>query len=253
MKILVTNDDGIFAEGIRSLTKALVDVGDVFVIAPNRQRSATGHAITMHEPLRVERVNYFELDVEAWAVSGTPSDCVKLGVEVLMKEKPDIIFSGINKGANLGTDVLYSGTVSAAIEGAMLGFPSIAVSLAAYQDLDYAFAAKFSKNLAQLLKEKHLPEETLLNVNIPNLKEEFIKGVRVSSLGVRKYKNSFIERIDPQGQSYYWMGGEILDEDNGEHTDIFSIKSGYISVTPIHFDLTRFDLLSQVEQWNIKK
>lgn len=253
MKILLTNDDGIFAQGIRDLAKALIDIGDVFVVAPNRQRSATGHAITMHEPLRAEKIDYFDMKLQAWAVSGTPSDCVKLGIEALMKDLPDIVFSGINRGPNLGTDVLYSGTVSAAIEGAMLGFPSVAVSLASFKDLDYSFAAKFSKKIAKLVIEKQLPKDTLLNVNIPNQNEEVIQGVKITTLGVRKYKNSFIERIDPHGEPYYWLGGEAVDEINGEETDIHSINQGYISITPIHFDLTKFELLERLEQWNIQK
>jgi len=251
LKILVTNDDGVYADGIRSLVGALRDIGDVFVVAPNRQRSASGHSITMHEPLRAEKVDFFGMNIPAWAINGTPSDCVKLGIEALIKEKPDLVFSGINRGSNLGTDVLYSGTVSAAIEGAMLGLPSIAISLAYNNEWNYTCAANFSKKLAQQVYTKILPVDTLINVNVPNNNEK-IQGVNITTLGIRKYKNSFIERIDPHGEAYYWMGGEISDEDNGEPTDIWSVQNNYISITPIHFDLTKFEYIKKLEEWNIK-
>ncbi|KXG76846.1 5'/3'-nucleotidase SurE [Thermotalea metallivorans] len=253
MRILVTNDDGIYAEGIYKLACALEKLGEVWVVAPDRQRSATGHAITMHHPLRAEKVKLLHTSFQAWSVNGTPTDCVKLAVEALMDHKPDIVFSGINKGPNLGTDVLYSGTVSAAIEGAILGIPAVAVSLADYQNVCYDYAAEFCTLLADKVINHSLPPDTLLNVNIPNTTKEKIKGVKITTLGVRKYKNSFIERIDPRGQIYYWLGGEIVDHENGEGTDIHSIQNQYISITPIHFDLTKFDLIDQLHQWNIQK
>lgn len=249
MKILVTNDDGVFADGIKNLAKSLSEVGEVYVIAPNRQRSASGHSITMHKPLRAEKVNFFDTDIPAWAVSGTPSDCVKLGIEAIMKEKPDIVFSGINKGANLGTDVLYSGTVSAAIEGAMFGLPSIAVSLQYGKEMDFTYAADFSKKISKMVYHKKLPVDTLININFPNSKK--INDVKITTLGVRRYKNSFVERIDPHGNSYYWMGGEALDENNGEKTDIWAVKNNYVSITPIHFDITNYQLIEQLKDWKI--
>ncbi|QEK12188.1 5'/3'-nucleotidase SurE [Crassaminicella thermophila] len=252
MKILITNDDGIYAEGIYKLACSLKRMGNIYVVAPDRQRSATGHAITMHEPLRAEKIKFFDKDFDAWAVSGTPTDCVKLAIEALVKEKIDIVFSGINKGPNLGTDVLYSGTVSAAIEGAILGYPAVAVSLADFKNVNYDVAAEFCCIVADIISKNPLPPDTLLNINIPNCKKENIKGVDVTTLGVRKYKNSFIERIDPRGQSYYWLGGEVIDEKNNEGTDIYSIKNNCISITPIHFDLTKFDLIEQVKKWNIQ-
>ncbi|WP_053957308.1 5'/3'-nucleotidase SurE [Inediibacterium massiliense] len=252
MNILVTNDDGIFAPGIYSLACALSKVGKVYVVAPNRQRSATGHAITMHEPIRAEKVKFFDEDFDAWAVSGTPADCVKIGIQGLIKEKIDMVFSGINKGPNLGTDVLYSGTVSAAIEGAILGYPSVAISLASFKDLDYNCAAEFSTKIAKKLIENKLPPDTLLNVNVPNCTKEEIKGVHISTLGVRKYNNTFIERKDPWGEAYYWLGGELVDEKNEEGTDTYSIENNYIAITPIHFDLTRFDLMKKVKKWDIQ-
>ncbi|AOT68114.1 5'/3'-nucleotidase SurE [Geosporobacter ferrireducens] len=251
MKILITNDDGIFAEGILKLACSLEKIAKIFIVAPDRQRSATGHAITMHEPIRASKVKLLDRNFEAWSVSGTPTDCVKLGIEVLLRERPDLIFSGINSGANLGTDVLYSGTVSAAIEGAILGFPSAAVSLADFSELDYDYAAEFSLTLAKKMMENKLPPDTLLNVNVPNCKKEEIRGVSITTLGVRKYKNSFIERIDPRGQAYYWLGGEIVDEDHLEGSDLYCVKNKMISITPIHFDLTKFNLIRDLESWNI--
>ncbi|MFZ5965800.1 MAG: 5'/3'-nucleotidase SurE [Bacillota bacterium] len=251
MKILVTNDDGVFAEGIYKLAVALSTIGNVTVVAPDRQRSATGHAITMHDPIRAEKVRFFDTMIEAWSVSGTPADCVKLGIEVLIKEKPDIVFSGINRGPNLGTDVLYSGTVSAAIEGSILGVPAVAVSLAAFKDTNYDPTASFCCLLAKKMMENKLPAETLLNVNVPNCKEHELKGVDITILGVRKYQNSFIERIDPRGQTYYWMGGELVEIESEKGTDVYSIQNNKISVTPIHFDLTKFDLIKEIEGWHI--
>ncbi len=252
MKILITNDDGIFAEGLFKLACSLEKIAEIFIVAPDRQRSATGHAITMHDPIRASKVKLLDRDFEAWSVSGTPADCVKLGVEVLLQDQPDLIFSGINSGANLGTDVLYSGTVSAAIEGAILGFPSIAVSLADFSQFDYDYAAEFSATLARKMIENKLPPDTLLNVNVPNCKKEEIKDVKITTLGVRKYKNSFIERTDPRGQVYYWLGGEIVDEDHPEETDLYCVKNKSISITPIHFDLTKFNLIRELETWNIR-
>ena len=250
MRILITNDDGIFAEGLLKLACSLEKIAEVFIVAPDRQRSATGHAITMHEPIRASKIKLLDRDFEAWSVSGTPTDCVKLGIEVLLPEPPDLVFSGINSGANLGTDVLYSGTVSAAIEGAILGFPSVAMSLADHSQLDYSYAAAFSIPLAKKVIEKKLPPDTLLNVNVPNCRKEQLQGVRITTLGVRKYKNSFIERIDPRGQAYYWLGGEIIDEDHQEETDLYCIKNNMISITPIHFDLTKFNLIRELETWD---
>lgn len=251
MKILITNDDGVFAEGLLKLACSLEKIAEIFIVAPDRQRSATGHAITMHEPIRASKIKLLDRDFEAWSVSGTPADCVKLGIEVLLKEPPDLVFSGINSGANLGTDVLYSGTVSAAIEGALLGFPSIAISLSGFSGLNYDYAAEFSLILAQKMIENKLPLDTLLNVNVPNCKKKEIQDVKITTLGVRKYKNSFIERIDPRGQAYYWLGGEIIDEDHQDGTDLYCIKNKMISITPIHFDLTKFNLIRDLESWNI--
>jgi 5'-nucleotidase len=252
MLILVTNDDGIGAPGIASLIAALKGVAEVVVIAPERERSAVGHAITMHKPLRANRVKTFGDNIRAWAVNGTPSDCVKLGIEALLDRRPDIVFSGINRGPNLGTDVLYSGTVSAAIEGAILGVPSAALSLASYEEHDFDVAADFAVSLAENIYKHSLAEDTLLNVNVPALYKSDIKGVRVTSLGTRKYKNSFEMRTDPRGLEYYWMSGQAVDEFNSEDCDICLVDQGFITITPIHFDLTRFDMINRLKEWKFE-
>lgn len=252
MFILVTNDDGIEAPGIKCLAVSLKEIGDVVVVAPERERSAVGHAITMHKPLRAVTVDYYGTDVRAWAVNGTPSDCVKLGVEALLDKKPDMVVSGINKGPNLGTDVLYSGTVSAAVEAAILGIPSIAISLASYDADDYSVAAKFAKTVAKNIYEKKLEKDTLLNVNIPGVSYDRVKGVKITCLGTRRYKNSFDIRKDPRGQQYYWMSGEAVDEFKSDNCDINMIAQNYITVTPIHFDLTKFDLIEKLQKWEFE-
>jgi 5'-nucleotidase len=250
MLILITNDDGIAAEGIKALAQSLKSIARVVVVAPERERSAVGHAITMHKPLRAKRVTYYGDGIHAWSVNGTPSDCVKLGIEVLAKDKPDLVFSGINRGPNLGTDVLYSGTVSAAIEAVMMGVPSAALSLTSYEYDDYSFASKFAVSLASNMFKEGIPEDTLLNVNIPAVSEGEINGVRITKLGSRRYKNSFQARLDPHGQEYYWMSGEAVDENNDSDCDINLIFENYITITPIHFELTRFNYIEILKGWH---
>ncbi|MDD3850871.1 MAG: 5'/3'-nucleotidase SurE [Firmicutes bacterium] len=252
MFILVTNDDGIAAAGIKSLANSLKRIGDVAVVAPERERSAVGHAITMHKPLRAKRVGFFGDRIKAWSVNGTPADCVKLGIETLLDKKPAFVFSGINKGPNLGTDVLYSGTVSAAIEAVMLGVPSAALSLASYEYDDYSAASEFALSLADNMYREGLEGNTLLNVNIPAVPKNGIRGVRPTKLGIRRYKNSFQTRLDPRGQEYYWMSGEAVDEDNDSDCDINLVADNYITITPIHFELTRFDYLDKLDSWNLQ-
>ncbi|MDD2420537.1 MAG: 5'/3'-nucleotidase SurE [Heliobacteriaceae bacterium] len=249
MRILLTNDDGIGAPGIKALGKALANWAEIFVVAPEEERSATGHGITVHKPLRVEKVTLFGPNVHSWAINGTPTDCVKLAVEMLLDKPPNLIVSGINKGPNLATDVLYSGTVSAAIEGVIYGFPSVAVSVAGWENLEYQVAAKFSRDLCEQIYQSHLAPDTLLNVNVPNIVPDKIKGIQVTKLGSRRYQNIFDKREDPRGRVYYWMAGEVKDLDAGHGTDIWAIKNGYISVTPIHFDLTKHQLIKEVNDW----
>ena len=253
MHILVTNDDGINASGIISLVSEFTPIAKVTVVAPDRERSATGHAITFHKPLRAEEV---QLDVEgggrAWAVNGTPSDCVKLAIKALLPEPPDLIVSGINRGPNLATDVLYSGTVSAAIEGILFGIPSIAVSLAAFTECSFATAAHITRTLIHQIGGRSLPPHTLLNVNIPPLPLHKLRGIKISRLGFREYKNIFEERRDPRGQIYYWLGGQVVDcDEESVEVDIGAVKKGYVSITPVHFDLTNYELLEEVKTWDL--
>jgi len=252
LRILVTNDDGIFAEGIYKLAKKLSKQYEVIVVAPDRQRSATGHAITMHHPIRANKISFFDTEISAWSVDGTPSDCIKLALEALLEEKPDFVISGINDGPNLGTDVLYSGTVSAAVEGAIHGIQSIAVSMAYIKDIDFDLGAEFACKMINELKVKKLPKDTLLNINIPEGSKEDIGGARITTLGIRRYKNAFVKRQDPRGNEYYWLGGELINETQNKDSDIVCIKDKYISITPIHYDLTKFDLVETMKKWDIK-
>lgn len=251
MHILLTNDDGIAAEGIIALRRELARIAEVTVVAPERERSASGHGITVHKPLRVKSYNYSD-GTSGWSVSGTPADCVKLALDALVKnKKPDLVVSGINFGANLGTDVLYSGTVSAAIEAAILGCPSIAVSLVTGDDCCFSFAAEFTSHLCCMLFDKELPADTLLNVNIPNRNKEAILGVEITKLGNHRYDNTVHKREDPWGKVYYWLAGEIVDSNQDEGTDVAAINAGRVSITPIHFDLTNYQLIDRLKSLNI--
>ncbi|NPV52333.1 MAG: 5'/3'-nucleotidase SurE [Firmicutes bacterium] len=252
MTVLVTNDDGIYSDGLRAVVRALKEISRVIVCAPDRERSATGHAITVFRPLRVESVILSDLDVEAWMVDGTPSDCVKLACEVLLAEPPNVVVSGINRGPNLGMDVLYSGTVSAAIEGAIMGIPSMAVSVAAFEDCNYSGASAFATRMVKKVVDGILPANTLLNINVPSMEDSEIAGVAVTKLGTRKYKDVFDKRIDPRGRTYYWLAGEMVECDKCDDVDAVAIKNNMISVTPIHFDLTRYELLDELRKLDLK-
>ncbi|KXG74229.1 5'-nucleotidase SurE [Fervidicola ferrireducens] len=252
MNILITNDDGIYAEGLLMLAREISKIAKVTVVAPDRERSATAHAITMHKPLRVEKAELRNCSVESWMVNGTPSDCVKLALDALLNDAPDLVLSGINRGPNLGTDVIYSGTVSAAIEAAIYGIPAVAVSVAAYENVSYEYPAQFVRKLCEVLKEKQFPKDTLLNVNIPPLDAEDIAGVLITRLGNRKYKNCFDRRQDPRGKTYYWLAGEVVEDLEDETSDVWAIKNNYISITPIHFDLTNYEVIDSIKKWELK-
>ncbi|BAF59578.1 MAG: 5'/3'-nucleotidase SurE [Pelotomaculum sp.] len=245
MRILISNDDGIQAEGINALRACLQEQNEIYIVAPDRERSATGHKITMHRPLRVKEWHYPEAKTVGWAVDGTPADCVKLGLEALLPAPPDLVISGINLGPNLGTDVLYSGTVSAAIEGIINGIPAIAVSLASYDYRDFSFSGKLIKELVSAFGNR-LPDKTLLNINVPPGKP---CGIKVTRLGNRRYINIFDKRTDPRGRVYYWMAGEPfdLDEDDPD-TDVWAVKEGYVSITPVHFDLTDYKIMERLKK-----
>ncbi|WP_425448669.1 5'/3'-nucleotidase SurE [Dethiothermospora halolimnae] len=251
LNILVTNDDGINAIGIKKLAKSLKKIAKVIVIAPDRERSATGHAITMHQPLRVDKATDFPDDIEAWSISGTPSDCVKIGIETIMANKPDLVVSGINNGPNLGTDVIYSGTVSAAIEGAIHGIPSLAMSIAGIKgEINYEGAASYSCKLARLILDNKEQESIILNANIPSIGYKDIKGIKLTELGNRRYNNSFVKREDPMGKNYYWLAGSLIELENKDVSDVEAIKEGFVSITPLHFDLTDYDLIERMKKWN---
>ncbi len=251
MKLLVSNDDGIFAPGIQSLANGLAAAGhDVTVVCPDRERSATGHGLPLHKPIRADEIgSVFDRSVKAWACSGTPSDCVKLALGALLDRKPDFVLSGINQGPNLGTDILYSGTVSAAMEGLIEGIPSIALSLASFSSKNFQPAVTFAQKLLDDLAQRALPKNMLLNINVPAVSWLEIAGVVLAHQGIRRYCDLFEKRIDPRGKTYYWLAGELLEEvtPSGEHsktdtvlTDVQAIRSNYITVTPLHYNLTDF-------------
>ncbi len=267
MRIAITNDDGVSAEGLQRLWRGLLegmdDEHDIYVVAPDREQSASGHAITLHKPLRVNRITVMDEEtdeergakrsaVKVWSVNGTPADCIKLAVKALLPEKPDLVISGINKGSNLGTDVYYSGTVSAAIEGVILGVPSLAVSLtAAHGDrtANFAPAVEFTRELVRRIDQKGLPGDVLLNVNIPNVREgKDVSGQEVTRLGQRQYENVFHKRTDPRGRVYYWMAGEVVDGLQ-EGTDVKAIEERRISITPLHLHLTDEERIPVMRQW----
>ncbi len=243
-----------YAQGLSEMRKALEADGgfEVVVIAPDRERSACGHAITMHKPLMVQEVRLPGNSKPAWLVGGTPADCAKLAVEALLPKAPDLIISGINRGPNLGTDVFYSGTVSAAIEGAIMNVPSMAVSLATREKPDYCFAAAFATYLAKKVVENGLPRATLLNVNVPPVMRSEIAGVAVVRLGIRRYLNVFDRRIDPRGRVYYWMAGEVEGAGSERGTDDWAIANNMVSVTPIQLDLTAHGAIHEIEGWGLE-
>ena len=253
MRILLTNDDGIGAPGIQALWKSLAEIGDVTVVAPVSERSAMSQAITVHHPIRVDEYCVFDHPrVCGWRVDGTPTDCVKIAVEALLDTPPDIVVSGINHGPNLGTDVLYSGTVSAAIEGAMYGLPAVAISLNCWKSHDFSVAAAFARKIVTaVLENRSLPKHTLLNVNVPAITEDQIRGVSITKLGVVQYANIFERRYDPRGRTYFWLGGNCVDVENSKDSDVAAVKEGYISVTPVHFDLTNYQLMDTLKDWRL--
>src|SRR4030065_479339 len=229
MLILVSNDDGVHSRGIRMLADALRCMVDVYIIAPDRERSAASHALTLHKPLRLDNIGD-----NIYAVNGTPTDCINLGVNGLLRRKPDLVVSGVNRGGNLGDDVTYSGTVSAAFEGTLLGIPSFAVSQVAEGDYKFETAAKVAVFLALQIKERSLPPGVLLNVNVPNLE---IKGIKMTRQGKWIYdENAIIEKVDPRGKKYYWIGGSRLSWEKTEDSDFSAIEAGMISITPLRLD-----------------
>jgi len=274
MRLLISNDDGVFATGIRTLADTLAAAGhQVFVVCPDRERSATGHGLTLHKPIRAESVEgVFHPDIQAWACSGTPSDCVKLALGAILDSPPDLVLSGINHGANLGTDVLYSGTVSAAMEGVIEGIPAIAFSLTSFTHRDFGPAAQFAERLLLTLKHHPLPAPMLLNINIPAVPAAEIKGCVIARQGIRRYIDMFEKRIDPRGKTYYWLAGEVLEPVDHEEdsyqllaeelqklpqfdplatvpTDVMAIQQNQITITPLQYNLTNHLGICQLHRW----
>jgi len=250
--ILVSNDDGIRAAGIRALEAVLAPLGEVWVVAPDREQSAASHSLSLYRPLRVD-----EIDARHFAVDGTPTDAVNLAINGIMKAKPHLVVSGINHGGNMGDDITYSGTVSAAMEGTLLGVPSIAVSLMvrkgpdANPSPDFALAADFAARLARVVSERGLPRDTLLNVNVPDLPPAEVRGYLVTRQGKRRYGDAIVEHLDPRGRKYYWIGGEDLGFIPAEGTDCTAVAGGYISITPLHLDLTNYASIGAINELKI--
>jgi 5'-nucleotidase len=244
MKILISNDDGFLAPGLNILAKTLREIAEITVVAPDRNRSGASNSLSLVNPLRT-----MTNDNGFISVNGTPTDCVHLAVTGLLKEMPDMVISGINEGSNLSDDVLYSGTVAAATEGRFLGLPSIAVSLAGPKCRHYESAAQIAKNLVLQLQTKALPSDTVLNVNVPDLPLSEIRGVQVTRLGTRHIAEPTIKTVDPRGRKIYWIGQPGPEQDAGPGTDFYAVNKGYVSITPLHLDLTHYKVMEQLTGW----
>ncbi len=244
MRILVTNDDGIGSPGLHRLAEELRKVGEVWVVAPDRERTAVAHALTLHKPLRIHR-----LDRRIFTVSGTPADCVNLALMKIMPGPPALVVSGINKGVNLGDDVMYSGTVSAALEGAILGIPAIAVSQEGIDRFRFEVGGEFGRRVAELVVKRGLPEETILNVNVPDRPMSRIRGVCVTSLSRRRFDNPVVEKVDPHGRKYYWIAGTRVSWSRKLGSDHEAVHAGKVSVTPLHLDATYYSKLAEFRAW----
>jgi 5'-nucleotidase len=247
MHIMVTNDDGIHAAGIKALASALAELGQVTVVAPDRERSAAGHSLTLHSPLRV-----FELREGFYAVDGTPTDCVNMGIHSLLQSRPDLVVSGINHGSNLGDDITYSGTVAAAIEATLMGIPAIAVSLASFERKGhFPAAAQVAVRVARQVLVNGLPPDTFLNVNVPNCPGEEMNPPLVTRQGKRSFVGTIVGKTDPRGRKYYWIGSGEADFNDYEGTDFHAINRNHVSITPLHLDLTNYESMKVIAAWNI--
>jgi len=249
LRFLLTNDDGVHARGLDVLAEAVEELGHGIVVAPDRQQSASSHSLTMHRPLRATRA-----ERDRYVVDGTPTDCVLLAVNQLLEERPDFVLSGVNHGPNMGEDVLYSGTVAAAMEGTILGIPSIAISFAGNREerlRDYA--PRVRELLEKLLHREDFPTETFFNVNLPPEHPDDVAGVRVTALGRRVYSDSLTRSRDPHGREYFWIGGGQSHWTGREDSDFRAVEAGFVSVTPMHLDLTNFELIEKVRSWDLEE
>jgi 5'-nucleotidase len=249
VKILITNDDGIYADGLWALREAMAHLGEVHVVAPDRPRSAAGHAITLHKPLRLRKVTLAS-GACGWCTNGTPADCVVLAISSVMG-RPDLVVSGINEGPNLGEDLTYSGTVSAAMEATLCGLPSFSISVAGEQVEDFGPAARFGAKLAKAIAEHALPVDTFLNVNVPPLPEEKITSVEITRQGRRRYQGKIEKRLDPSGREYFWVLGDVEHLDSEGGTDVEAVAAGRVSVTPIQLDLTHHSFIGELKAWKL--
>lgn len=252
--ILVVNDDGITAPGIKALVDAVSDLGEVLIVAPDSPQSGMGHAITINKPLRLKEVGGFG-DLKAYQCSGTPVDCVKLAVDKVLHRHPDLCVSGINHGSNSSINIIYSGTMSAAMEASLEGIPSIGFSLCDYHyDADFAPAAHYVKLIAQQVLQFGLPKHSLLNVNIPKLALHQIKGMKICRQAVAKWEEEYVERQDPMGKPYYWLTGKFVNYDQGQDTDEWALENGFVSVVPVQHDLTAHHVIPFInENWKFEK
>lgn len=251
MKILISNDDGIDSPGIAALAKEMKKIGDVTVIAPRTEQSAVGHAITMKIPLRITEY-YKNGDFFGYAIDGTPADCLKIGIRNILKTRPDIVLSGINNGSNTAINIIYSGTVSAAREAAIMDLPAIAISQTSHDAKDFSYSARIASELTKQVLKRGLPNGTLLNVNVPNLPEEEIAGILVTKQGKSKWDDVYEERVDPYGKKYYWLTGSLMETDDKLETDQFAIKNNFVSITPVHFDLTDYATYNSINNWQLE-
>lgn len=249
-KILVSNDDGISSAGIIALRNAMLELGEVIVYAPHKQQSAVGHAITVQTPLRIEP-HFVNDELFGYAVTGTPADCVKLAISSMLDEPPDLVVSGINHGANVAINVLYSGTVSAATEGRILDIPSIAFSMTSFEPKDFSYAEKVAQQIAREVLEKGLPPGILLNVNIPAVPENEIQGIVVTRQGISKWNDIYERRIDPNQREYFWLTGSLKKLDIEIDSDVVATHDNFVSVTPIQYDLTAYDFLPHLKTWKL--
>jgi 5'-nucleotidase len=246
--ILVTNDDGVSAPGLLNLVEAVKDLGKIIVVAPDKPQSGMGHAITIGQPLRLHKINALD-NVETWSCTGTPVDCVKLAVDKVLRRKPDLCLSGINHGANHSINVIYSGTLSAAVEAAIESIPSVGFSLLDYSiDADFAGARKYARLIVEKMLKTKQDKHTVLNVNIPAVPELDIKGLKICRQAYAKYEEDFVERHDPNGRRYYWLTGEFVNFDKGKDTDVWALAHNYVSVVPVQFDLTNYVLKTKLEK-----
>ena len=244
MHLLLSNDDGIHATGLKLLANALAPLGKITVVAPNRDRSASSNSLTLERPIRAQTVE------ENWySVDGTPTDCVHLAITGLIEDEPDIVVAGINNGANLGDDVIYSGTVAAAMEGRFLGLPAVAISVASFQPRFLEVAAQVSHELIAKLSTTQLPKDVIININIPDLPKQELKGIQTTRLGNRHKAEPVIKSEDPRGKPIYWVGSAGPELDAGPGTDFHAIKNGYVSVSPMHLDLTHYKAMQDVAEW----